>query len=289
MRDELLPYYERELKFIRQMGGEFAEKYPKVAGRLLLQPDTCHDPPVERLIDAFGLLAAMVHHKLDAAFRSIADQLPIDSSRLYLNGESAGVHTLYEFLFLNSLRVAIRAIPARDGAAQAILGAGCLQQVGFTASEGILPYSDRSFLGYRLLQEYFSFPEKFFFVDVKGLDRLAKSGFGAAFDILVYLKQPDQPHRLSALEQMVGADTFQLGCTPMVNLFERTAEPIRITQTKTEYHIIPDQHRQASTEVYSVDRVSSGNYLEEAQIYEPFYCLRHGADEARKHFWYTHR
>ena len=55
--DELLPYYERELKFIRQMAGEFAEKYPKVAGRLLLQPDTCEDPHVERLIEAFALLA----------------------------------------------------------------------------------------------------------------------------------------------------------------------------------------------------------------------------------------
>jgi type VI secretion system protein ImpG len=95
---------------------------------------------------------------------------------------------------------------------------------------------------------------------------------------------------LVALEQSVGAETFQLGCTPMVNLFERIAEPIRITQTKTEYHIVPDQHRQSSTEVYAVDRVVSGNYLEQVQTYEPFYSLRHGAtDETHKHFWYTHR
>jgi type VI secretion system protein ImpG len=230
------------------------------------------------------------------------EQLPIDSIRFYLNGESAAVHTLYEFLFLNSLRVAIRALPAtralpgagalpaNEGAAQALLPASSLQQVGFTGAEGILPYSDRSFLGYRLLQEYFSFPEKFFFVDLKGLDRLPKSGFGSAFEILIFLKQPDQPHRLIALEQSVGGDTFQLGCTPMVNLFERIAEPVRITQTKAEYHIVPDQHRQMSTEVYSVDRVASVNYLEEPRIYEPFYSLRHGAlDETHKHFWYTHR
>ncbi len=48
MREDLLPYYERELKFIRHLAGEFAEKYPKVAGRLKLQPDTCEDPHVER-------------------------------------------------------------------------------------------------------------------------------------------------------------------------------------------------------------------------------------------------
>ena len=57
MRDELLPYYERELTFIRQMAAEFAEKYPKIAGRLLLEPDKCEDPHVERLIESFALLA----------------------------------------------------------------------------------------------------------------------------------------------------------------------------------------------------------------------------------------
>jgi len=394
VRDELLPYYERELKFIRQMAGEFAEKYPKVAGRLLLQPDTCDDPHVERLIEAFALLAGRVHHKLDDEFPEITEalldvlyphylrpvppqaivqfqldpsqsapastqvprgipihskpengnvcsfrtcypvtlwplritgasvspvnrfaapgmpadaaavirigmecvgglrleQLPVDALRFYLNGESAAVHTLYEFLFLNALRISVRALPAREATAQAVLPATSLQPVGFTTGESILPYSDRSFLGYRLLQEYFSFPEKFFFFDLKGLDRLPKSGFGTAFEILIFLKPPDQPHRLIALEQSVGADTFQLGCTPMVNLFERIAEPIRLTQTETEYLIIPDQHRQRATEVYSVDRVASANYLDEPITYEPFYSLRHGATDAtQRHFWYTHR
>lgn len=394
MRDELLPYYERELKFIRQMAGEFAEKYPKVAGRLLLEPGTCDDPHVERMIEAFALLAGRVHHKLDDEFPEITEalldvlyphylrpipplaivqfqldpsqsapvstkvpaglpihsrpenghvcsfrtcypvtlwplrvtgasvspvsrfsapgmpadaaavirigmeclgglrleQLPIDSIRFYLNGESAAVHTLYEFLFLNALRVGVRALPAAGGAAQAILPAGSLQQVGFTTSDGTLPYSDRSFLGYRLLQEYFTFPEKFFFVDLKGFERLPKAGFGGAFEILIYLRQPEQAHRLIGLEQSVDAATFQLGCAPMVNLFERIAEPIRVTQTKSEYLVIPDQHQQLSTEVYSVDRVVSANYLDELQTYEPFYSLRHGTpEEAHRHFWYTHR
>jgi type VI secretion system protein ImpG len=147
-----------------------------------------------------------------------------------------------------------------------------------------------------LLQEYFRFPEKFFFFDLTGLDPLPKAGFGAAFEILIFLKQSDQPHRLIALEQSVDRETFALGCAPMVNLFERIAEPIRISQTKSEYRIIPDQHRQSSTEVYSVDRVaSSTTYLEESQIYEPFHSLRHVSphetqkDAAQKHFWYTHR
>ena len=75
MRDELLPYYERELAFIRQMASEFAEKYPKVADRLLLGPDTCEDPHVERLIEAFALLCGRVHHKLDDEFPEITEAL----------------------------------------------------------------------------------------------------------------------------------------------------------------------------------------------------------------------
>ena len=393
MREELLPYYERELKFIRQMSSEFAEKYPKVAGRLRLHPDTCEDPHVERLIEAFALLAGRIHHKLDDEFPEITEalldvlyphylrpvpsqaiaqfqldpsqsapesaivpagtavhtnpengnvcsfrtcypvtlwplrvasasvspvnrfatpglpleaaaviriqmeclgglrfeQLPLSSIRFYLNAESAAVHTLYEFLFLSALTISIRALPAREGSPLALLPASSLEQVGFTSAEGILPYSDRSFLGYRLLQEYFAFPEKFFFVDLKGLDRMSRSGFGSAFEISIFLKQPDQPHRLVALEQSVGTDTFQLGCAPVVNLFERIAEPIRLTQTKSEYHIIPDQHRQMRTEVYSVDRVASANYLGELQIYQPFYSFRHGAEESQRHFWHIHR
>jgi type VI secretion system protein ImpG len=75
-----------------------------------------------------------------------------------------------------------------------------------------------------------------------------------------------------------------------VNLFERIAEPIRVSQTKTEYRVIPDQHRQSATEIYSIDRVTStATYLEEPQDYHPFYALRHGSDEAQKHFWYAQR
>jgi type VI secretion system protein ImpG len=393
MREELLPYYEQELKFIRQMGAEFAEKYPKVAGRLQLHPDTCEDPHVERLIEAFALLAGRVHHKLDDEFPEITEalldvlyphylrpvpsqaiaqfqldpsqsapesaivpagtalhtkpesgnvcsfrtcypvtlwplrvssasvlpvnrfvtpgapidaaaviriemeclgglrfeQLPLDSIRFYLNGESSAVHALYECLFLNVVSVSIRALPAREGSALAWLPASSLGQVGLTSAEGILPYSDRSFLGYRLLQEYFTFPEKFFFADLKGLDRMSRHGFGSAFEICIFLQKPDQPHRLIALEQSVGRDTFQLGCAPVVNLFEQIAEPIRLSQTKTEYRIIADQHRQLHTEVYSVDRVASANYLGEVEIYQPFYSLRHGAEEGQRHFWHVHR
>ena len=75
MRDDLLLYYERELRFLRRMGAEFAEKYPKIAGRLQLEENKCEDPHVERLIESFAFLAARVHLKVDDQFPEITDAL----------------------------------------------------------------------------------------------------------------------------------------------------------------------------------------------------------------------
>ena len=75
MRDELLTYYERELTFIRRMATEFADKYPKIAGRLLLERGKCEDPHVERLIESFALLAARIHLKIDDEFPEITESL----------------------------------------------------------------------------------------------------------------------------------------------------------------------------------------------------------------------
>lgn len=75
MDDPLLPYYERELTFMRESGAEFAEKYPKIAGRLLLEPDRCEDPHTERLIEAFSFLTGRIHKKIDDSFPELTESL----------------------------------------------------------------------------------------------------------------------------------------------------------------------------------------------------------------------
>src|SRR5437016_52161 len=75
MRDDLLFYYEQELAYLRRMGAAFAEKYPKVASRLVLEPTKCEDPHVERLLEGFAFLAARVHLKLEDDFPEISDAL----------------------------------------------------------------------------------------------------------------------------------------------------------------------------------------------------------------------
>src|SRR3954462_11480574 len=71
MDERLLNLYNTELRHLRQMAGEFAREYPKIAGRLALSADSkeiCPDPYVERMLEGFAWLAARVHLKLDAEF-----------------------------------------------------------------------------------------------------------------------------------------------------------------------------------------------------------------------------
>ncbi len=84
MREELLGYYERELSFLRQLGAEFAQKYPKVAGRLLLEPDRCEDPHVERMIEAAAFLASRVHLKIDDEFQFVVDVIGVGKGQCLL-------------------------------------------------------------------------------------------------------------------------------------------------------------------------------------------------------------
>ena len=70
MNRRLLSYYNRELSYLRELGGEFARQFPKIAGRLGLDSFECADPYVERLLEGFAFLAARVQLKIDAEFRA---------------------------------------------------------------------------------------------------------------------------------------------------------------------------------------------------------------------------
>jgi type VI secretion system protein ImpG len=73
--DELLPHYERELAFLREESKAFAQRYPKVAGRLQLAGGVAEDPHAERMIESFALLAARVHKRLDDDFPLFTESL----------------------------------------------------------------------------------------------------------------------------------------------------------------------------------------------------------------------
>ncbi len=224
---------------------------------------------------------------------------PPESLRFYLNGDPQLVFPLYEIIFNHAKAVEFRATePPITGKTLAmktlsfkkipdpvILTADVIKQVGFEESQAILPYTKRSFTGYRLLTEYFSFPYKFLFFDIFGLDQAIGKKFGSHFDVIIHLKDVTPPIA------PVTAETFRLGCTPVVNLFSRLADPLYLTQQKYEYHIVPDVHRQATTEIYSIDEVmTSDPRTGTTREFSPFYSLRHAyGEQMEKSFWYATR
>lgn len=394
MRDDLLYYYERELTFLRRMGAGFAERYPKIASRLQLEPDKCEDPHVERLLEGFAFLAARVHLKIDDDFPEITesllniiyphyvrplpamslvefqldpeqgklstgyriprdsvlysgpvggvpckfrscydtvlwpvtvaavqwttpdrlsppvkdlessaalrlefrclpdiafDKLDLDILRLHLSGESHLVFTLYELLCNNCTRILVRD-PANPKRPPLLLPAGALRPVGFSEDEGILPYPGRSFLAYRLLQEYFTFPEKFLFLDLSGFEQLRAAGFGERAEFIFLISPFERGDRRPMLESGVSARTIRLACTPVVNLFPQTSEPVLLDQTRHEYSITPDARRRFTTEIYSVDEVVGVTPGSREPIrFEPFYSSRHGSERKHQAYWYARR
>ena len=68
MDPRLLRYYNQELRYLREMGGEFAKEFPKIAGRLGMEGMEVADPYVERLLEGCAFLAARIQLKQDAEF-----------------------------------------------------------------------------------------------------------------------------------------------------------------------------------------------------------------------------
>ncbi len=207
-----------------------------------------------------------------------------DHLRFFLHGERSLPYVLYELLFNN-----VREVHLRSGQDQKSLPSfklawpDCLRPVGFETEEDMFPYPTRSFSGYRLLQEYFAFPQKFLFFDLYGLDRAAQAGFKERLEILFFL---DRNPRLD-----ISKEHFALGCTPIVNLFEQLTEPIALNQFHTEYRVVPDVRRQSATEVYAIEEVLSFSPdSQEPLAFQPFYSFKHAVDRIHQRtFWYASR
>jgi type VI secretion system protein ImpG len=215
-------------------------------------------------------------------FRDIRfSDLEIDQLRFFLSGESQLAHRLYEIVFGHCMGVELR----RPGGPPIALGPSSLAEVGFEKDEGMLPYSSRSFLGYRLIQEYFHFPEKFLFFDIKGLSALRKGGFDTEASLVLLLDEPPR------LDQKVEVQNFRLACTPAVNLFQQKAEPIRLDHAHTEYKVVADVRRQRTTEIYAIDAVTSlSPSTGQATPFQPFYSFKHSFErEQQRTFWHATR
>jgi type VI secretion system protein ImpG len=256
----------------------------EVAEARWVTPDKLN-PPL-RAPEAVAALRLELRCFPDVAF----DKLQIHSLTFHLNGEGDVVHTLYELLSNNCRQIVVRD-PDNPKKPAHTLSAKSLRPMGFTDEESVLPYPRRSFEGYRLLQEYFAFPEKFLFFELGDLEQPLKSISGGRAEIIFLITPFEAEQRQQRLTVGVTAKAVLLGCSPIINLFSQAAEPIMLTQRRSEYTVVPDARRRMATEIFSVDGVvSSDAVTRELTHYDPFYSYRHRSlREERKTFWYSKR
>ncbi|RRZ88101.1 type VI secretion system baseplate subunit TssF [Erwinia sp. 198] len=150
-----------------------------------------------------------------------------------------------------------------------VLSDDALKQEGFAADQALLPEDLRNFDGYRLLQEYFAFPARFQFVSVSGLGELpSRCGPEVkAFEIVLLLDKAD-----AALERTIDKSHLALHCTPVINLFPKTAERQKISESVHEYHLVVDNIRPLDYEIYAVKKLyATGDRQQGEQVFRPFW------------------
>ena len=190
-----------------------------------------------------GAVDAVLQLRLTGDGAALPD-VPLSDLRVHLAGPRKHAAKVFELLTAEAAEVVL---VNRDDGAVTRLDASAIQPAGFGEGEALLPDRPETHPAYRLLKEYFTLPEKFLFADLTGLDR---HPMGQAVDILVALKR--RPPRWLDL----GAVEPRLGCTPVINLFEVTAEPIPLTHRQSEYRVLPELGAEETHEVHSIRSVA---------------------------------
>lgn len=383
MDSKLLDYYNRELAYLREMGAEFALRYPKVAGRLGMRGIEVADPYTERLMEGFAFLTSRVQLKMDAEFprfsqrllemiapnylaptpsMAVAELQPdsskgdirngfcvprgtmMDSQTLKKSGVTCSYTTAQDVMLqpIHLKQVELGGVPAdaplnllglgQRGATSALririacddavllnhlnfnslmfflsgpdiqatqllelimahgVGQYCqtvekqpqrvalpddaLHHEGFAADQALLPEDLRNFDGYRLLHEYFAFPQRFQFFSLHGLrPLLSRSATARELEIVILLDKSEP-----ALERVVDVSHMALHCTPVINLFPRVAERQRISESQYEYHLVVDKIRPLDYEIYSVNKLYASGSQQE-QVFRPFWSTYSSDDE----------
>ncbi len=245
-------------------------KYLSGSGSLAMQ-----GIPVE------GGARAAIRLRLKAAPGVGIDTLDLDSLPFFLKATPGLTQALYEQIVADTLGLHLRS--TRPGAPVYARPASSVRQVGFDDDEALLPVTRRGFQGYRLLQEYFAFPERFHFFSLNDLREGVRQCPGDELELYIALARIHP-----ALENALDASQFRLFCAAAVNLFPRAADRIHVEPFDTEHHLVADRNRPMDFEIFGIERMQAvgadGESIAEVQ---PFYCADHHTDPSAPAIYYT--
>ena len=201
------------------------------------------------------------------------------SARLrFALADAAQASTMHHFFTRHVRAVTFREAAGRSGAPPptsdlTLCGQQWVQPVGFARASSLLPYGPRTFQAFRLLHEYMCFPRRFWFADVRGLERFQSSaGDAKAFDVEVHFD------RAYPEDKLFRAENVRLGCAPAVNLFDEDAEPIRLEGLTPDYRVVPCARRCRSVQTYDVRTVTGiENETGRRRTYTRFFSFAHHA------------
>lgn len=221
---------------------------------------------------------------------TLSDLTKLKQLCIHLNQPWLQAGPLYELLFGEVIEIVLLSNEHR-----LTLSTKALRPIGFEEDESILPYPPHAHPAYALLQEYFVFPDKFLFFELSQLEQLFERDSTGQFqylqkeqstvDILFLLKNIPPP------TLVVDKNAFKLGCVPIVNLFTKYSEPLRLDHRQLEYRLAGDLYRERYTEIHSVLKVFASNQ-DETEVVElqPYFSFRHHAQKNRpRGFWFTRR
>ncbi len=197
--------------------------------------------------------------------------LKLDRLRLFLGGAGEVAHKLHELIGSACLGALL------GGGSGAVRGWSRLPPerialVGFDDEDALLPTDTRSFGGYRLLQEYFSFPSRYLFFEVGGLAPLLAAQTGEEVELVLLFGRGE-----AGLEARVDAANFLLHCVPAINLFDKRIDRIQLGQNVSEFHLVPDRTRPVDFEIHDlIDVMGHGSGARAEQRFDPLYSTWHG-------------
>ena len=161
-----------------------------------------------------------------------------------------------------------------------ILPQSHVRPMGFERDEQLCPSPDYTHPAYQLLLEYFHAPEKHFFMAVEGLSPINFSKDTSEFELFLPVFDEKIPQNMT-----INKDNFVLGCTPIINIFEKTTDPFQLTHEQNEYKLLPDRRGEHAFEVHSILSVHGVMRDGKTQPYAPYHAFQyhHSRDRVWSH------
>ncbi|MEQ4908161.1 type VI secretion system baseplate subunit TssF [Proteus vulgaris] len=179
---------------------------------------------------------------------------------IYLNGLSYTTTQL--FYLLNSKIKKAKIATVKH---QITLEHFSVEPIGFHPEDSLLPYPKNSYDGYRLLQEYFCFPEAFLSLAIKGLDNLPPALRSDAFTLSIQF-ECDIPEAM-----LITEESIKINCVPAVNLFKSESEAINLTGKETEYVLNKSHKKQDCYDIFSINTIQGWRYIPNQKSYITHY------------------